>query len=633
GMSGIWIQLLWLFVTPFYWIIGPWYRRLRVLTGGDYFQERFHSRVLVNLYVFFGLLWFMFYIAIGLTAIGKTVEIITVKPETAYTESERQVKQVYDEFKLLSEKRDRAGSKSLTPGEKDRLETLSQLSETGRIKPFYSYIKASYSIPVIALMIIIYGTLGGLFAAAWTDTLQGMLIIVLSLLLLPAGLHQIGWFSGLHAATPDYMFNIIGSAETSEYTWYYIVALILMNLVGVAAQPHIFAVGGGGAKDEISARVGLVFGNFLKRFVTILWGLTGVLAFALYGQVVSDPDMIWGYATRQLLGPGFVGLMITCLLAAAMSSADVFMISGSALFTKNLYQPLFPKKSESHYVSVGRIVSAGMLLGATALSLYFNNVLSLIKYIWQLPIIFGSVFWLSIVWRRVTRPAALMAVIYSGLMIVVLPVVLPLLPLISSNDSLLVYTQKKIVQVRAGATEVDVRNGLAEEAGQLILKDHIIAPEPVFFDEIIVENDSEQAVSRGKGRISPNLLILHLTGLQLRVLSKSGLATVSYLMDMVAPFILMFVISVFTSPVSKDILDPFYARFMTPIHKNSQADRRAVEGSLKNLHHYKQKKLFPESQWEILKPSRVVTLGFLACLGLALLVLGFAFIMVNIRVP
>ncbi len=69
GMSGIWIQLLWLFITPFYWIIAPWYRRLRVITGGDYFQDRFGSKTL--------------------TAVGKTVEIVTAKPDTELSITEK----------------------------------------------------------------------------------------------------------------------------------------------------------------------------------------------------------------------------------------------------------------------------------------------------------------------------------------------------------------------------------------------------------------------------------------------------------------------------------------------------------------------------------------------------------------
>ena len=360
GFSGIWVQLLWLFVTPFYWILAPWYRRLRVVTGADFFRGRFQSPLLEKLYVLFGLVFFAFFIALGLTALGKTVEAVSEIPSRA-------------------------------------------------------------AIPVIALVVTVYGIMGGLRAAAWTDTIQGFLILVLSVLLLPAGLAGTGWFSGLHERLPEETFRILGTGKAAQYPWHLVAALILMNLVGVVAQPHIFSVGGGGAKDEFTARVGLVGGNFLKRLTTILWGFTGLVAFALFGKAVSDPDKIWGYATQQLLGPGFVGLMIACLLAAAMSSADAYMVGGSALFTRNLYGRLRPGRPQSEYVLVGRIVSALVAAAGTLLALFFHDVLRLLRFVWQIPVIFGALFWLSILWRGVTKAAALAAVAYSFLTILVLP--------------------------------------------------------------------------------------------------------------------------------------------------------------------------------------------------------------------
>src|SRR5690606_55079 len=46
GMSGMWSVMYWLLVTPFYWIAGVWYRRMRHLTLGDWFVERYDSRAL-----------------------------------------------------------------------------------------------------------------------------------------------------------------------------------------------------------------------------------------------------------------------------------------------------------------------------------------------------------------------------------------------------------------------------------------------------------------------------------------------------------------------------------------------------------------------------------------------------------
>ena len=47
GASGIWYQWLWLFVTPFYWLIAPIFRRMRAVTVGEYFEVRYGSSVAV----------------------------------------------------------------------------------------------------------------------------------------------------------------------------------------------------------------------------------------------------------------------------------------------------------------------------------------------------------------------------------------------------------------------------------------------------------------------------------------------------------------------------------------------------------------------------------------------------------
>jgi len=565
GMSGIWIQLLWLFVTPFYWIIAPWYRRLRVLTGGDYFQERFKSPTITGLYVGFSLLWLMFYIAIGLTAIGKTIEILTIKPDTALTQTERKVIGQFHEYKSLNARID-----DLNSGEKQKLAELEEKS--GTLQPYFSYLTTRNSVPVIALIILLYGLLGGLFAAAWTDTLQGVLILVLSFILLPTGLHQTGWFSGLHAGVPDSMFHIIGSESTSEYTWHYILILVIMNLVGVVAQPHIFSTGGGGAKDEMTARVGLVFGNFLKRFTTIMWAFTGIVAFVLFGDMVQDPDMIWGYATSQLLGPGFVGLMLACLLAAAMSSADAFMICGSALFTHNIYTPVFPHKTERHYVFVARLVSFCMIVGAITLSLYFNNILSLIKYVWQLPVIFGAVFWVSIYWRRLTKAAALSAAFYSLFMIVLLPNILPQISWVMSHK----------------------------------------------YASIIIQ---------------PNLFLLNIIGINVGQISQAWLMTINYTMDVAVPFILLFGISFLSRPPEATDLNRLFAWLRTPVTSDREKDQQLIQRYIQNPGLYDHEKLLPGSNWEIMKPDKILLTGFGVCLVLAVAILGFAFLISNIRIP
>ena len=225
-------------------------------------------------------------------------------------------------------------------------------------------------VPAIAVIVIVYGVLGGLTAAYWTDMVQGIFIILLSIMLVPFGLHALierfgdpstdGLMTGfriMHEQLPAGMFQLVGSANSSEFPLYRIVAVTLISLIGIVVQPHFIATGGGSAKTELNARVGLVAGNLAKRFCTIGWAITALIVLALFAdnaEVMSDPDRAWGIASRELLVPGLRGLMLACLLAALMSSADTYMLVSSALIVRNIYIPFVNKNaSESACLTIG----------------------------------------------------------------------------------------------------------------------------------------------------------------------------------------------------------------------------------------------------------------------------------------
>ena len=67
GASGIWYQWLWLFATPFLWLIAPVFRRMRALTTGNYFEVRY-GRSVSGLYALVGMLPLI--VAIGVMLSG-----------------------------------------------------------------------------------------------------------------------------------------------------------------------------------------------------------------------------------------------------------------------------------------------------------------------------------------------------------------------------------------------------------------------------------------------------------------------------------------------------------------------------------------------------------------------------------
>ena len=73
GAAGVWVSWMWLFGTPFYWIIAPIVRRLRAVTMADYFEQRYGGYSSV-LYVLLATLGMIMCLASVLLATTRTVQ-------------------------------------------------------------------------------------------------------------------------------------------------------------------------------------------------------------------------------------------------------------------------------------------------------------------------------------------------------------------------------------------------------------------------------------------------------------------------------------------------------------------------------------------------------------------------------
>ena len=163
-------------------------------------------------YALFSIFYFMYYIAIGVTAVGKTIEVLTLRPESTYTAEEARSAALYRRYVELEKLR--LEGANLTQDQVEEHRRLQQMHRMGKLRSGYSYISSRAVIPVMAL----------------------------------------------------------------------------------------------------------------------------------------------------------VGLMIAAMLAALMSGADAFMVSGSALFTMNLYRPLRPHSSEKHLVWVGRFTTGIIIVGGVLIA-------------------------------------------------------------------------------------------------------------------------------------------------------------------------------------------------------------------------------------------------------------------------
>jgi len=346
GLSGIWYQWLWLFATPFYWLIAPVMRRFRAITTADVFEARYSPSVAM-LFAVVGMANLSINIGIMLKGAGAVIDAST------------------------------AGA-----------------------------VTSNYAIAVMTVMFVIYGIAGGLSAAIVTDFIQGVLTVVFSFVLLPFILNAVGGLQGIHEAIKDPgMLTLVAPAEIGVF---YIVLISFNGLVGIVTQPHTMGNCAAG-KTEMEGRVGWMFGNFIKRVCTVAWCLTGLAAVVYFSSEDVEPDRIFGMVAADFLPkilPGALGLFLASVLASVMSSCDSFMIASSGLFTENIYKRLDPNRSQKHYILIARVTSLVIVAGGVGFAYWLPSVVKGLEIFWKISPMMGIAFWLGLFWRRTTVAGA-----------------------------------------------------------------------------------------------------------------------------------------------------------------------------------------------------------------------------------
>lgn len=654
GVGGIWSALSNLFATPVYWMTSIWYRRMRVLSIGDFFEERYQSKPLACAYALVKAMSLMIMLSLGFNAMSKTVMALT--PKTVERLSAAEVAEYNRAVEL--DKLEAVDYMSLSPAERERLDQL----HLEKPRKMFSHIRKDILILVVGVVVLVYAVAGGLRAAFLTDTLQGTFILILSVMLLPFAFVKISNLYGgsgaldafriMHEKLPESFFEVMGSPSNIDFTWYYILALSVMLTINVMVDPNqLTAIGS--AKDEYTARFGFTTGCYLKRLCTVLWGVLGLTAIVLYGRTLHDPDLAWGHATRDLLGPlniGLVGLMAVCLMAALMSSADCFAITSANLLTHNVYRVLLPDRTEAHYVAIGRLLGAGTIIGGAIMALGFESILQQMKFLWEFGVIFPAPFWFGILWRRANKRAAWFAVISTLMLFFLLPVTLPLFVKgLRANPYLLKMTNLRVVKRQYTAHEMDVRQRQEEivkwddlepdlqkltpkpvpiEVGQKFTKHYLQPRKSIFWRDGIRVNEQRQL--QGYGMLSPALVFYDKLGFDLAKNPYALNETLRILTRTLVPIFIMFLVSYLTKPDDKRALDMFYVKMRTPVLEDREADRRELEISYSDPHRFDHLKMFPRTKWEFCRWDKVDIIGFIGSTLIAFAIVGLLYLIVSI---
>ena len=278
--------------------------------------------------------------------------------------------------------------------------------------------KESLALLLFALIIIAYTFTGGFKAVCWTDFFQGLMMLA-ALLLIPIIVLA---FKDPDMAKLTFSLSdgTVNAFNTNPFTvsWQDIVSGLGWGL-GYFGMPHILV------RFMSIKKPSMVKKSATVAIVWVILSLGAAIVIAILGRTFYGAELIEAGHQEQIfirfavdLFPPFVaGILLSAIVAAAMSTADSQLLVASSSFTSDIYKPVFRKNaSDKEVLWVGRLIVI-----VVAVVAYFiassrgqgaSAIMSMVDNAWAgFGSAFGPVILLSLFWRRVTYKGAIAGVV------------------------------------------------------------------------------------------------------------------------------------------------------------------------------------------------------------------------------
>jgi len=245
----------------------------------------------------------------------------------------------------------------------------------------------------------IYAVFGGLKAVAVSDTINGIGLLIVGVLVLYLGLSALGQgslLSGVETLTSNHSekLNAIGTKSDPTPFGTLFTGMIIANLFYWCTNQYVIQRTLA-ARNLAEGQKGVLFSGFFKVLVPFFMMIPGVIAFHLYGPGLSSIDLAFPQLIRDLFPNWLMGFFLAVLLGAVFSSFNSLLNSAATLFCLDIYTPL--KKgniTEKQSVSVAMIASVVIAIFSFLVAplLYFAP-----EGLWQIIRIFTGFYNIPIV--------------------------------------------------------------------------------------------------------------------------------------------------------------------------------------------------------------------------------------------
>ena len=246
---------------------------------------------------------------------------------------------------------------------------------TGGVIPF------AYGVVALSLVMVIYESLGGMRSVAWTDAIQGTVLMIGVITIFITINTEYGGFGFIYEQIEKFNSSKLAAPTAiQKATWF---STVCLGFFGISLYPHavqrIYSASKlSTLKKSIQA---MAFMPLVTTFFMVVVGLTALALFPDLDRQASEGStllVLKDLAGRGAIGTGMMILFLSATIAAIMSTVDSALLSMSSIVTKDFYTRLKPGKNQAQLTQIGKGISWAIM----AFSVYLAIVLP--QTIWRL---------------------------------------------------------------------------------------------------------------------------------------------------------------------------------------------------------------------------------------------------------
>ncbi|WP_127960021.1 sodium/pantothenate symporter [Serratia microhaemolytica] len=276
---------------------------------------------------------------------------------------------------------------------------------------------------IFGLSIALYTTLGGFRASVLNDAMQGLMMLLGTLLLLAAVIHAAG---GLHGAV-DKLQQIDPALITPQggdqiLSLPFMLSFWILVCFGVVGLPHT-AVRCIAYRDSKAVHRGIILGTLVLAVLMFGMHLAGALGRAVLPDI-KIPDQVIPSLMITVLPPYAAGIFLAAPMAAIMSTINAQLLQSSATIVKDLYLGVRPQQMQNEKLIKRGSSLTTLILGLLVLLAAWRPPEMII---WLNLLAFGGLeavfLWplvLGLYWQRANAQGALSSMIIGALCYTVL---------------------------------------------------------------------------------------------------------------------------------------------------------------------------------------------------------------------